>query len=178
MSHVAPAPTPIDRLNGADERAAAQMLERCCGSSHWVREMVARRPFADGAELAASAAAVDDTLTRDDWLEAFAHHPRIGDREVLRARVASWESGEQGGVDAADEQLLDDLAEANREYEARFGFLFLICASGLTGRDMLAAMHTRLANGDPATEWRVAADEQRKITQLRLTRMLEETTPT
>jgi len=140
-----------------------------------VRAVVGLRPFATPEELQARAREVDETLSKNDWLEAFSHHPRIGDRHVLRARVAGWAGGEQGGVDASDDELLDALAQANHEYERKFGFLFLICAAGRTGREMLAAMHERLDN-DRANEWKVAADEQRKITQLRLAKLIEEHT--
>ena len=177
MNAPAPAPHPgLHFLNDAVHSAATNMLKRCCGSSRWVRAMVAARPFSSVDELRATARRIDDTLTRNDWLESFSHHPRIGDRAVLRARAAGWAGGEQGGVDAADDELLDALAEANREYERTFGFLFLICATGLTGRDMLAAVRERIASGTRDDEWKIAANEQRKITQLRLSKLIEEHT--
>ena len=171
-------PTALDLLNSASPARARELLTRCCGSTHWVREMVARRPFGDEAELEAAAASIADTLTRDDWLEAFSHHPRIGDRNVLRARFdpageGGWARVEQGGLVAVSEQLLDELAAANRDYETRFGFIFLVCATGRSAAEMLALLRKRLPN-DPADEWRVAAAEQRKITTLRIAKLLTE----
>jgi 2-oxo-4-hydroxy-4-carboxy-5-ureidoimidazoline decarboxylase len=167
----------LDRASGDD---ATALLRRCCGSTHWVREMVDARPFGDSDTLRAQAERVADHLTRDDWLEAFSQHPRIGDREVLRARYASaggWEGGEQSGVVDAGDDVLDALADANREYERRFGFIFLVCATGKSAADMLALLRERIEN-DPADEWRVAAAEQRKITQLRIDKLVAEHAPT
>ncbi len=183
------AATALDRLNALDSAQAFEMFSRCCGSQRWSSQMVARRPFTSSEHLLAAASEVDATLGREDWLEAFDHHPRIGDREVLRARLAAaaataspqgsgWERGEQAGVRADDEQLLDELAAANAAYEDRFGFIFLICASGLDGTTMLARCHERMSN-DIDVEWTVAAAEQAKISRLRLAKLLEELgTPT
>ncbi|MBC7644471.1 MAG: 2-oxo-4-hydroxy-4-carboxy-5-ureidoimidazoline decarboxylase [Thermoleophilia bacterium] len=167
--------TSLRFLNNASYGSAVDMLKRCCGSSHWVREMVNTRPYSTPEDFLAAARQTDDTLTKNDWLEAFSHHPRIGDRTVLRAKVAGWANGEQRGVDAADDLLLEALAEANLEYERKFNFIFLICASGVSGREMLAAMQQRLVN-DRDSEWKIAAAEQRKITQLRLNKLIEEHT--
>jgi 2-oxo-4-hydroxy-4-carboxy-5-ureidoimidazoline decarboxylase len=158
----------IAALNRASERDARDALRRCCASAHWVREMLAGRPFEDADELRASAERAADALTRSDWLEAFAAHPRIGDRNV-----SGRERGEQSGVDPADQAVLDALADGNVEYERRFGFVFLICATGRSGREMLTDLQRRL-DADPSEEWRVAAGEQRKITALRLDGLLDE----
>jgi 2-oxo-4-hydroxy-4-carboxy-5-ureidoimidazoline decarboxylase len=168
----------LKRLDAEGADAARAALRRCCGSSRWVEGMVAARPFGTEAELRASAARAFATMERADWLEAFAHHPRIGDRKALEARFAStrsWSLSEQGTVASAGEDVLDALANVNREYEARFGYVFIVCATGKTPQEMLALAEARLPN-DPDTELAVAAAEQRRITELRLAKLLESNT--
>ena len=136
--------------------------------------MTAHRPFADAAALFALADACWAGLSRDDWLEAFAHHPRIGDVEGLRTRFANtraWAAGEQAGTASASEAVLQALTEGNRAYEARFGYIFIVCATGKSAEEMLGLLHARLPN-DPAAELPIAAEEQRKITRLRLEKLL------
>jgi len=145
----------------SDERARAA-LQRCCGARHWVDAMLAARPFVHDAELLASAERVWWKLGRADWLEAFAHHSRIGERAG-----DAWSRREQAGVDGAGEDTRSALAQRNRDYEKRFGYVFLICATGKTAEEMLDALRGRLTH-DPATELRIAAKEQANITRLRL----------
>jgi 2-oxo-4-hydroxy-4-carboxy-5-ureidoimidazoline decarboxylase len=109
-----------------------------------------------------------------DHREAFQHHPRIGDLESLRTRFAStaaWAGREQAGASAASEDTLRSLAAGNAAYEARFGYLFIVCATGLTGEQMLARLQERLGN-DPASEWVIACREQARITRLRLEKLI------
>lgn len=164
-----------ERLNASSPDAATASLMRCCGSSTWARDMVALRPFVSRADIERAADEIADRLTRDDWIEAFSHHPRIGDRSVLRQRLAtpSWEGSEQSGVSGDDDALLDELEQLNGDYEARFGFVFLICATGLTGAQMRDGLRERITN-HPDEEWRVAAREQRRITRIRLAKLLEQ----
>jgi 2-oxo-4-hydroxy-4-carboxy-5-ureidoimidazoline decarboxylase len=157
----------LDR-SGADE--ARKLLRRCCGSTRWVDRMLDRRPFGNQEALLAIAKTTWFDLTPDDWREAFAHHPKIGDREALRQRFPGTHhlsEREQAGVREASEDVLSSLAELNRAYEARFGFIFIVCATGLSAERMLAMLRARLGN-DPATEVRMAAEEQAKITAIRL----------
>ncbi len=166
----------LAQLDGAPEAEAAEALARCCGARAWVRAMLAARPFGDRAALFAAADRADATLADADWLEAFAHHPRIGDVAALRAKFAStaaWAGSEQAGAAAADEATLRALADGNRDYEARFGHIFIVCASGLSAGEMLARLRARLCN-DPGAERRIAAGEQAKITRLRLEKLLAE----
>jgi 2-oxo-4-hydroxy-4-carboxy-5-ureidoimidazoline decarboxylase len=166
----------LERLNTADAAAAGEALRRCCGASAWIAAMLASRPFASREALHAAAARCADALGPDDWREAFAHHPRIGDVGALRARfaaTATWAGGEQAGAAGADESTLLALAEGNRAYEARFGHIFIVCATGRTAAEMLVLLAARLQN-DAATELRNAAVEQAKITRLRLDKLLEE----
>lgn len=164
----------VEKLDALDDTAAAQALTRCCGARRWVEGMLARRPFRDVATLHAAADAVWSTMTREDILEAFSHHPRIGaNLAALRekfAQTADWSAGEQSGVSAADEATLERLRDGNLAYEARYGHIFIVCASGLSAAQMLAILESRMDN-DPAEELRIAAAEQAKITHLRLDKL-------
>jgi 2-oxo-4-hydroxy-4-carboxy-5-ureidoimidazoline decarboxylase len=147
------------------------MLRRACGSTRWVAAMLARRPFGSEAALLSAARQAWFALDEADWLEAFSHHPKIGDRAALAARFPATHdlsAKEQSGVAAGNARVLDELAVANDEYLARFGFIFIVCATGKTAGEMLALLRARLPN-DRATELQNAAAEQAKITALRLT---------
>jgi OHCU decarboxylase len=171
----------LDRLNALPAPAAEAALLQCCGSTAWAREMIRRRPFATTEELLDTADAVWRGLSPDDWLEAFRSHPRIGERppppqpdgDAARAGHARWSAEEQAGVDPRDADLAAALAEGNRRYEAKFGHIFLICASGLSGSEMRAALERRLDH-EPAAELAVAAEEQRRITRIRLRKLVHE----
>ena len=164
----------LSRFNSLPAEEARAELGRCCGAARWVEAMAARRPFPDAAALYGAADEVWAGLGPSDWSEAFAHHPRIGDKEALRARFAStrqWAAGEQAGVNAAAEETLDALARGNRDYEARFGHIFIVCATGKGADEMLGLLQERLRN-DRESERRVAAAEQAKITRIRLEKLL------
>lgn len=136
--------------------------------------MAARRPFADRDELLDTADEIWTKLGHDDWLEAFSHHPRIGgdDAQTDRFRpTRDWSASEQSSVDAADGSLRQRLREANDRYYERFGYTFLICATGKSATEMLAQAESRLAN-DPDTEIGIAAGQQQHITRLRLGKLL------
>ena len=159
-------------LNALDEAAAAEAFLRCCGSSRWAREMAAVRPFAGVEAMAGTAEARWSALDRADWLEAFAAHPTIGAGKAGEAgKAGRWSDEEQAGVADAAEQTKQRLADANRAYEARFGYIFIVCATGKTGSEMLALLEARLRH-DAGEELRIAAEEQRKITQLRLRKLI------
>jgi 2-oxo-4-hydroxy-4-carboxy-5-ureidoimidazoline decarboxylase len=160
-------------LNGAPREQAAAALTRCCGSSRWVERMLARRPFASLAELRLAATEAWSGLDRADYLEAFGHHPRLGvDPARLRERFATadWSNQEQSGVREADDATLEALGAGNAAYEARFGFVFLVCATGKGAREVLTLLEQRIGN-DAETELGIAAAEQAKITQLRLEKL-------
>jgi OHCU decarboxylase len=170
----------LDWLNALPAGEAEDSLLACCGSAAWARALAARRPFADADTLAAAAERLWWDLGPAGWREAFAAHPRIGETADGRSTASSagrpsiagrWSEAEQAGARAAPAALRDELAAANQLYESRFGHIFLICATGKSGAEMLAALGARLGN-DPATELRVAAGEQVKITRLRLARLL------
>lgn len=158
------------RLDRADVNEARELLGRCCGSTSWVEAMLARRPFRSREALSVTARDIWLRLDRSDWLEAFSHHPKIGDRAALRQRFAATRhlsAKEQAGVDSASESTFTALAEANEEYEKKFGYIFIICATGRSADEMLGILRARLRN-DPEREMRIAAEEQAKITELRL----------
>lgn len=158
-------PEPHAVLNGfpADEARAA--LFRCCGSASWVAGMIARRPWASEPALYADAEATWAGLGRDDVLEAFAQHPRIGAR--AGQTDDAWARQEQARVDDADGETRRALVEANERYLDRFGYIFIVCATGKSAAEMLALLQQRLGN-DPERELAIAAGEQARITRLRL----------
>lgn len=154
--------TGVERLNALGAEEARAELLACCGSTVWARRMAEERPFRDLDHLRETAERVWGELTREDWLEAFRAHPRIGDPKAT-GRAAR----EQVATRSAPPEVLAALAVGNRRYESRFGHVFLICATGKSAAEMLEALEKRLSN-DRALELRVAAAEQRKITRLRL----------
>jgi OHCU decarboxylase len=156
-------------LNELPPEQAEAVLHGCCASRAWARQMAAGRPYDDPDALYAAADVVWDKLAPDDWLEAFAAHPRIGEQEQVK--VDPQAGREQAGAATASAATLDELAAANRASEAGFGYIFLIRASGRSAEEMLAALRQRLGN-DPDTELRVAAGQHREITRLRLERLL------
>ena len=155
-------------LNAAGPDAAFRDLQRCCGSSNWAARMTAARPFAAIHALEETADRIWGNCSREDWLEAFAAHPKIGQQSG-----SAWSRQEQSAAGEATDATISALAEGNREYQAKFGYIFVVCASGKTAAEMLAILKERLAN-DPAREIRNAAEQQRLITRLRLRKLLTE----
>jgi allantoicase len=164
----------LRQWNAMDAPELAAVFADFCGAPSWIARMTAARPFASARAVFAAADEASAALTPDDWREAFRHHPRIGERTAERAQsaaAADLSSREQAGVREAAAADLEALAEGNRAYEDRFGYVFIVCAEGRTAAGMLALLRDRLKN-DPESELRVAAGEQRNITRLRLERML------
>ncbi|HSP81662.1 MAG TPA: 2-oxo-4-hydroxy-4-carboxy-5-ureidoimidazoline decarboxylase [Myxococcaceae bacterium] len=164
----------VSRLNALPPEEASAELLRCCGSTRWAEAMMRARPFRNVAHLLVEAESLWEIMGPEDWLEAFRHHPRIGDLSRLRERYAAtsaWSTQEQKGVVGADESVLQGLAEGNRAYEERFGFLFLVCATGKSAEEMLALLRERLKN-EPEQELRIAAAEQGRILRIRLEKLL------
>jgi 2-oxo-4-hydroxy-4-carboxy-5-ureidoimidazoline decarboxylase len=157
------------RLDEAAASDARVWLRRCCGSSRWVEGMLARRPFGSSVALLGAARVVWNSLDQNDWLEAFAHHPQIGERDHAAAPADTRELSrhEQAGVADAPPDIRQALDEGNREYALRFGYIFIICATGRSAESILADLRRRLQN-DAATEIQIAAEEQAQITALRL----------
>ena len=161
------------RWNELDAEAAAREVLPCCGSTAWAEALAARRPFEDAAELFTISDAVWSGLAEDDWCEAFDSHPRIGQQKAKAATAESlaWSSEEQRAAMNSDETAKLALVEANRQYEEKFGRIFIVCASGRSTAEILAICKGRMDN-DAAREMLEAAEQQRQITQLRLRRWL------
>ncbi|HJX91484.1 MAG TPA: 2-oxo-4-hydroxy-4-carboxy-5-ureidoimidazoline decarboxylase [Pyrinomonadaceae bacterium] len=164
----------LDWLNNLSEEQASTELLKCCGSLNWARQMVSSRPIGSFEELIQKANAVWWNLDRDDWLEAFRSHPKIGENKAsakISTQSEGWSGQEQAGINDAATQTLDELAKLNRVYEEKFGFIFIVCATGKSSKEMLAILKTRIGN-DLETELPVAAGEQAKITEIRLGKLL------
>ncbi len=164
----------LARWNRLSAEQAAREILHCCGSVAWARGVAARRPIENEASLVALSDATWWSLGPSDWMEAFSKHPRIGERrapEAASTRSAAWSAQEQRGVAEAEDSVQLALAEGNREYEQRFDRVFIVCATGKSAAEMLAILRRRLSNDD-STELSEAAEEQRKITNIRLRKWL------
>lgn len=165
----------LEQLNQTSQAAAESALLSCCGSHRWAQKMAEARPFADAEGLLDQAENLWQNLETEDWLEAFAAHPKIGAKKAVRqatAQSAEWSHAEQSGTRSATDSVRVELAESNRLYEEKFGFIFIVCATGKSAEEMLEICRQRLDNADDA-EILVAADEQRKITEIRLRKLIE-----
>jgi 2-oxo-4-hydroxy-4-carboxy-5-ureidoimidazoline decarboxylase len=184
-----------DRLTWFNELpagAAQQALLDCCAASGWAAQMAAARPFASAQDAIRRSGAIVGALTIPDLADALASHPRIGERPdascgapsvaaddragssdgaPMRAQAADWSAQEQSGVDATDATTKQALAVANEQYEQRFGHIYLVCAAGRTGAELLDVLHDRLQN-EPEEEWQVVRAELQKINALRLQHIL------
>src|SRR6185369_11838401 len=146
----------------------------CCGSKRWAKQMAEARPYENLADVITRANEIWQSLDREDWLEAFRSHPKIGEKksaETVSAQARQWSGQEQSGVSAASTETTNALANLNHAYEQKFGYIFIICATGKTSDEMLAALRERLEH-EPADELPIAAAEQSKITELRLKKLL------
>lgn len=164
----------LQALNDLNKVQLAALLARCCGSSRWVEEMQSLFPFADKALLFKYAASVWYGCDESDWKEAFTHHPAIGDMASLEkkfAATADWAAGEQVAVKQSSQQVLAALSEANQLYKRKFGYLFIVCATGKSAEEILKLLKGRL-NNQPEDEIKIAMEEQHKITILRLEKLL------
>jgi OHCU decarboxylase len=155
-------------FNDLPEAEAAGELLAVCHSRRWAERVAAGRPYADVAALQKAADEVWTGLEEADWLEAFAAHPRIGERG---GAAADWSKQEQAGVGTAEDEVRRAIARGNASYEERFGHVFLISAAGRSAEEVLANLRARLDN-DPGTELRVAAEEHRTINRLRIQRLM------
>lgn len=162
--------------NAASETEARNAMLACCGTKRWADAMVALRPIASVAVLSEEADRVWSTMQEADWLEAFACHPRIGERKVSAhagAQSAAWSRAEQAQTNSASEDVLAEIAAGNQQYEERFGFTYIVCATGKSAEEILAILKRRLASTRDA-ELREAAEMQRQIMQIRLGKWLIE----
>jgi 2-oxo-4-hydroxy-4-carboxy-5-ureidoimidazoline decarboxylase len=165
----------LERLNSLTASEAVAEFVKCCGSSSWARRIAAERPFASSEELFKVADRIWWSLETDDWLEAFSSHPKIGETTASGTtfnEVQSWAGQEQSGARNAAEDVARSLKELNREYEKKFGYIYIVCATGKSADEMLAILRQRLPS-DPDTELRTAAREQARITKLRLGKLID-----
>ena len=163
------------QLNSLSADEAESELLKCCGSTNWARKVAGERPYATEVELITRADAVWWSLSPDDWLEAFQCHPKIGETKAAAStslESQKWSEQEQAGIANTGYATTQVLAALNIEYERTFGYIYIVCATGKTSEEMLTSLRERLRN-DPATEFRIAAGEQAKITQLRLQKLID-----
>ena len=158
---------PLAAFNAAPPEAAERDVLACCASRSFARMIVSGRPYRDPAALQDAVSAAFTALSWDDIVQSMDAHPRIGDRVV----AGGWSAAEQSGAASASDGVRQALADGNRAYEQRFGHVFLICASGLSGQEMLTQLRARLENNQDA-ERDVVRAELLKITRLRLTKLM------
>jgi OHCU decarboxylase len=164
----------LDYLNTLPHPDAVAEFMKCCGSQRWAQRMVINRPYLSLEDLCVKAGDLWWDLESDDWLEAFRSHPKIGERKAssdVAKQSLEWSSQEQAGISQAQSLTLSELARLNREYETRFGFIYIVCASGKSSEEMLEILRTRM-NNTPEDELTIAACEQAKITDLRLRKLM------
>ena len=163
----------LDEWNKADEQSATEAMLLCCAARRWAAGMVALRPIPNVAALSEAADRVWAGMSELDWLEAFAAHPRIGERKAASApeRSVAWSQQEQAGTGGASQDVMRELAQDNAAYEQRFGFTYIVCATGKSANEMLAILKRRLGN-DRMAELREAAEQQRQIMRIRLGKWL------
>ena len=169
-----PEPTSVERLNALPAAEASREFLKCCGSTRWADAMTRRRPYAGPEDLTLTSNKIWWSLDRSDWLDAFRSHPQIGEKKAAEAvseQSQKWSGQEQAAVQTADQQTLDSLAALNQQYHDKFGFIFIVCATGKSAAEMLALLQERLRN-DVATELPIAAAEQAKITEIRLKKLI------
>jgi OHCU decarboxylase len=163
-------------LNELSATDAERELLKCCGSRRWAERMCGARPFINPRHLYDEANQIWGSLSAEDWLEAFRAHPKIGQKNAATAQSQqsqAWSSHEQSGVTDSSAQTIAELAQLNQAYEDRFGFIFIVCASGKSSDEILEILNARV-NNDPETELLIAAKEQGKITRLRLEKLLRD----
>lgn len=164
----------LQQFNQLPAAEAEAELLKCCGSARWARRVAAERPFAGAREMFDAAERIWWELDEPDWLEAFRSHPQIGEKkaEVDQQPLARrWSEQEQSGTSSASRETMNALATGNRIYQEKFGYIYIVCATGKTSDEMLAILNERLHH-DADAELRVAAEEQRRITALRLQKLL------
>jgi 2-oxo-4-hydroxy-4-carboxy-5-ureidoimidazoline decarboxylase len=164
----------IQMLNTLPIDQANYLFLQCCTSEKWIEKMVASRPFTNSNSLRETADHIWNYLTEKDYLQAFEGHPKIGDVGSLKAKYANTKelaSGEQSGANSATDEIIAELANSNSAYEKKYGFIFIVCATGKSAKGMLALLQDRL-NNDRPKELEIAIEEQRKIFHLRLEKLL------
>lgn len=165
----------LEELNKLSKETLTEELIKCCGSHTWANALAKETPFSSKEELMNKSDEIWSNVAKEDILEAFLHHPKIGDIESLSKKFANtkaWAEGEQSGVNSANMEVLEALAKGNKDYEEKFGYIFIVCATGKTASEMLEILQARLPN-EPEKELAIASNEQNKITKIRLEKLLQ-----
>ena len=163
----------LNDFNNQPKEIAFQEVFNCCGSTFWANQIVTSRPFSTVEKLKFVSDEIWKNISVENIFEAFTHHPKIGDKKSLEKKFAStsiWATNEQSGVDKAENNILEELTKGNMEYENKFGFIFIVCATGKTADEMLKLLNERLPNSIHE-EIKIAAGEQNKITHLRIDKL-------
>jgi 2-oxo-4-hydroxy-4-carboxy-5-ureidoimidazoline decarboxylase len=163
----------LEEFNKLDKEKAGEVLFKCCGCTEWMNKLMEHFPFPSMEDLILSSDKAWFSSSKEDWLEAFSHHPKIGEKAGENKKHAStkeWASQEQSEVNKAAQSTIDELAKLNREYENKFGFIYIVYATGKSATEMLELLKERL-NNDPEKELHIASGEQNKITHLRLEKL-------
>ncbi|MES2587486.1 MAG: 2-oxo-4-hydroxy-4-carboxy-5-ureidoimidazoline decarboxylase [Bacteroidota bacterium] len=164
----------LESLNNLDSDSLFAELFKCCGSTSWAKKLAQKKPFLSLEDIFQKSDLIWAESNKEDGLEAFTHHPKIGDVSELEKKFAStkeWAGGEQAGVNVANKTVLEALAKGNTDYEAKFSYIFIVCATGKSAEEMLALLNARIGN-DAETEFSIAMGEQNKITKIRLEKLL------
>jgi len=164
----------LQQLNALSKSQLKEELFKCCGSTTWAKKLSEKSPFGSADALKHESNRIWFGADEKDWLEAFTHHPKIGDVESLEKKFAStanWASGEQSGVNIANKNVLIELKDLNDQYEKKFGYIFIVCATGKSAEEMLSLLKERILN-KPEEEIEIAVNEQNKITHIRLDKLL------
>lgn len=165
----------ISAFNNLPKERVVDSLLECCSAPRWAERLADQRPFDSTSALLESSDACWAEMGEQDLLDAFDGHPKIGDPDSLKKKYASTKdlaTSEQSGVHLASDETIDELATYNQSYLEKFGFIFIICATGKSAEEMLASIKNRMSNSRER-ELSVAAEEQRKITNLRLMKLLD-----
>jgi len=169
-------PNDLSWLNSLAPADAIAEFLKCCGSTEWASRIEKLRPFLDVTDLNHKASTIWWDLDPEDWLEAFRSHPKIGEKKAtasVSSQAQAWSTQEQAVIATSSSQVLDELASLNREYEEKFGYIFIVCATGKSSEAMLEILKSRIGN-DSEAELPIAATEQAKITELRLEKLVAE----
>lgn len=164
----------LEELNKLNTTELEVAFQQCCNAQKWYKGLAAAAPFSSEKELYQKSDKIWASCTEEDFLEAFLAHPKIGDVSSLAKKfqaTKTWAGNEQSGVDSASMEVIERLAKGNDDYEKKFGFIFIVCATGKTAAEMLALLEARIDN-DRAEELLIAAGEQHKITDIRLKKLL------
>ena len=165
----------VQSINEANTEQAKHLFLQCCTSERWINSMVNARPYANSQDVRSQADDCWRDLGEEDYLQAFEGHPKIGDVGSLKAKYANTKelaAGEQFGMTVAADDIINTLAKGNIDYEQKFGFIFIVCATGKSAQEMSDLLQARLPN-ERTSELGNAAEEQRKIFQIRLNQLLE-----